>query len=135
MVSETGDSDYDASGWGGDCAADGSITLADGEVATCTITNDDDESGGSSSGGSSRRRSAEPVEGSTVVTAATTTAPTTVVVSTTTTASAAPPGFPNTGGGPSNAVPYMAAFAGAIGCALALTFLRRRATIATVNAI
>ena len=33
---------YTASSWGGDCAADGSVTLALGETKTCTITNDDD---------------------------------------------------------------------------------------------
>lgn len=32
---------YTASAWGGDCAADGSVTLALGENKTCTITNDD----------------------------------------------------------------------------------------------
>jgi SdrD B-like domain/Prealbumin-like fold domain len=32
---------YDAGAWGGDCAADGSITLAVGEEKTCTITNSD----------------------------------------------------------------------------------------------
>ena len=32
---------YAASVWGGDCAEDGSITLALGDTATCTITNDD----------------------------------------------------------------------------------------------
>ena len=32
---------YAASVWGGDCAANGSITLALGDVKTCTITNDD----------------------------------------------------------------------------------------------
>ena len=32
---------YTASAWGGDCAADGSITLAPGDVKTCTITNND----------------------------------------------------------------------------------------------
>ncbi|MDH3297544.1 MAG: hypothetical protein OEM96_04610, partial [Gemmatimonadota bacterium] len=31
-----------ASAWGGDCAANGSVTLALGENKTCTITNDDD---------------------------------------------------------------------------------------------
>ena len=34
-------SGYDASDWGGDCNPDGTITLAPGENATCTITNDD----------------------------------------------------------------------------------------------
>ena len=34
-------SGYTAGSWGGDCAADGSITLANGDVKTCTITNDD----------------------------------------------------------------------------------------------
>ena len=29
--------------WGGDCNPDGSITLALGEAATCTITNDDSD--------------------------------------------------------------------------------------------
>jgi hypothetical protein len=32
---------YAAGAWGGDCAADGSITLALGDDKTCTITNDD----------------------------------------------------------------------------------------------
>ncbi len=40
-VSETNHPDYAASAWGGDCAANGSITLAAGDVKTCTITNDD----------------------------------------------------------------------------------------------
>jgi hypothetical protein len=34
---------YTASAWGGDCAADGSVTLAAGESKTCTITNDDQQ--------------------------------------------------------------------------------------------
>lgn len=32
---------YTASSWGGDCAANGTITLAAGQNATCTITNND----------------------------------------------------------------------------------------------
>ena len=40
-VSETQQPGYIASDWGGDCAADGSITLAIGDNKTCTITNDD----------------------------------------------------------------------------------------------
>jgi len=32
---------YQASAWGGDCAANGSITLLPGDNKTCTITNDD----------------------------------------------------------------------------------------------
>ena len=32
---------YAASDWGGDCAADGTITLLPGDDKTCTITNDD----------------------------------------------------------------------------------------------
>src|SRR6185436_16717709 len=39
-VSETTDSGYAAT-IGGDCAADGTITLAAGDDKTCTITNDD----------------------------------------------------------------------------------------------
>jgi hypothetical protein len=39
-VSETSDSGY-AAAIGGDCAANGTITLALGDVKTCTITNDD----------------------------------------------------------------------------------------------
>ena len=38
---ETAQFGYTAGDWGGDCAADGSITLALGDVKTCTITNDD----------------------------------------------------------------------------------------------
>ena len=40
-ASETNLSGYTASGWGGDCASDGSVTLAVGDNKTCTITNDD----------------------------------------------------------------------------------------------
>ena len=32
---------YTASAWGGDCAANGTVTLALGDSKTCTITNDD----------------------------------------------------------------------------------------------
>ena len=41
-ASETVVTGYTASAWGGDCAANGSVTLALGENKTCTITNDDD---------------------------------------------------------------------------------------------
>jgi len=41
IVSEAGLADYIPGTWGGDCNADGSIVLALGEAATCTITNDD----------------------------------------------------------------------------------------------
>lgn len=41
-ASETTQPGYTASVWGGDCASDGTITLEEGENATCTITNDDD---------------------------------------------------------------------------------------------
>ena len=40
-ATETADPGYAASQWGGDCAADGTITLAPGDNKTCTITNDD----------------------------------------------------------------------------------------------
>jgi hypothetical protein len=40
-ASETPHVGYTASIWGGDCAADGTITLLPGDVKTCTITNDD----------------------------------------------------------------------------------------------
>ncbi|MFC1702318.1 hypothetical protein ACFL1J_06225, partial [Pseudomonadota bacterium] len=40
-VSQTGITGYQASTWGGDCASDGSITLALNQVKICTITNDD----------------------------------------------------------------------------------------------
>lgn len=51
-VSETTDSGYTAV-IGGDCAADGTITLALGDIKTCTITNDDiAPSGGGGGGGS-----------------------------------------------------------------------------------
>ena len=41
VASETEVAGYVAGSWGGDCAADGSVTLAAGENKTCTITNDD----------------------------------------------------------------------------------------------
>lgn len=40
-ASETNLAGYAPSDWGSDCAADGSITLNEGENRTCTITNDD----------------------------------------------------------------------------------------------
>jgi hypothetical protein len=42
-ASETPQAGYTASAWGGDCAADGSVTLAAGDNKTCTITNDDQQ--------------------------------------------------------------------------------------------
>jgi uncharacterized repeat protein (TIGR01451 family) len=41
LVSETPAAGYAPSAWGGDCAADGSISLAVGQHKHCTITNDD----------------------------------------------------------------------------------------------
>jgi type VI secretion system secreted protein VgrG len=61
-ISETGPAGYDAT-FTGDCAADGTIIMTDGNTYTCTLTNDDeeDDSGGGSSSGSSRRQtSASP---------------------------------------------------------------------------
>ena len=40
-ASETQQAGYTASVWGGDCAANGTITLLPGDNKTCTITNDD----------------------------------------------------------------------------------------------
>ena len=40
-VSETNQTGYAAGSWGGDCATNGAITLAPGDVKACTITNDD----------------------------------------------------------------------------------------------
>lgn len=40
-ASETQQTGYAASGWSGDCAAGGSVTLAVGDDKTCEITNDD----------------------------------------------------------------------------------------------
>lgn len=48
-VSETADSGYTAT-IGGDCAANGTITLSAGDVKTCTITNDDIAAAASSGG-------------------------------------------------------------------------------------
>jgi hypothetical protein len=42
-ASETNLPGYLAGAWGGDCAANGTITLAPGDVKTCTITNDDQQ--------------------------------------------------------------------------------------------
>jgi len=44
-VSESGVDGYLPSDWGGDCDADGSISLALGDEAVCTITNDDQPTG------------------------------------------------------------------------------------------
>ena len=49
-VSEVVDSDY-TSTIGGDCATDGTITLASGDIKTCTITNDDIHHSSSGSSG------------------------------------------------------------------------------------
>src|SRR6185436_13096690 len=40
-ATETTQTGYAASVWGGDCASDGTITLPPGDNKTCTITNDD----------------------------------------------------------------------------------------------
>jgi cysteine-rich repeat protein len=40
-ASETNQTGYTAGAWGGDCAADGSVSLLPGEAKNCTITNDD----------------------------------------------------------------------------------------------
>jgi hypothetical protein len=42
-ASEAGLPGYQAEGWGGDCATNGSITLDPGQNATCTLTNNDIE--------------------------------------------------------------------------------------------
>jgi hypothetical protein len=42
-ASETEMTGYTAGVWGGDCAANGTITLLAGETKTCTITNDDQQ--------------------------------------------------------------------------------------------
>ncbi|KKS71586.1 MAG: hypothetical protein UV42_C0024G0008 [Candidatus Magasanikbacteria bacterium GW2011_GWE2_42_7] len=51
-VSETADSGYTSSIGGDDCAADGTITLALGDVKTCTIVNDDIAQSSGGGGGS-----------------------------------------------------------------------------------
>jgi hypothetical protein len=40
-ASETNQYGYTASAWGGDCAANGAVSLSVGQTKTCTITNDD----------------------------------------------------------------------------------------------
>jgi hypothetical protein len=40
-VSETQQTGYTAGAWGGDCDAQGNVTLTDGQTKTCTITNND----------------------------------------------------------------------------------------------
>jgi len=40
-VSETGLTGYTAGPWGGACAVGGTVTLVQGQNATCTITNSD----------------------------------------------------------------------------------------------
>ena len=40
-VSETQQTGYAAGAWGGDCDAQGNVSLANGQTKTCTITNDD----------------------------------------------------------------------------------------------
>ncbi|HEY0010883.1 MAG TPA: ice-binding family protein [Candidatus Paceibacterota bacterium] len=148
-VSETGDAGYVAGDWGGDCAADGSITLADGDVKTCTITNDDVDAvvssggGNGGGGGSSRRRRPDPVASSTDTTSesAATTSP--VVVSGATPLAATSPGtnssipkLPNAGLSPdSNLLAIFAAALGAFGGMLAIAVLRRKKASASVDAI
>ena len=119
-VSETGDPDYVAGDWGGDCAADGSITLVDGDVKTCTITNNDQEERNSRP--SNRRRSADPV--------ATTTEPvvsdTSTATATATTTTTVVPSLPNSGFGPSGNGTYaFAVLVGFMGGALAVRGHRR----------
>jgi hypothetical protein len=133
-VSETSDAGYAASVWGGNCAADGSITLADGDTKTCTITNDDiaaivvpvvSSSGG---GGHSRRRTTDSSEATTTPEASPVASTTSSVNGPTATTTVSVPSLPNTGLGPSNEAPLYAlvALAGIVGSALTLYVLRKR---------
>jgi hypothetical protein len=148
-VTETSDAGYGASAWGGDCAADGTITLVDGETATCTITNDDADSTSSNNGSrSSRRRQPEPTETASSTTGALTETTAAAAASSTNstdtdttnpiafTADATTngiPGLPNAGIGPSNTVPLTAALFGVAASLLVLFALRRRSV--TANAV
>lgn len=117
-VSETSNADYDAGDWGGDCAADGSITLANGDVKTCTITNDDEEERNTRP--SNRRNRPDPVATTSEAVVSDTTATTTVV------ATNEVPGLPNSGLDPSenNTNVFLALF-GIVGVALLVRAVRR----------
>jgi len=52
-ISETNTAGYTASSWGGDCNSTGNITLVNGDIKVCTITNDDNPQGGGGGIGSS----------------------------------------------------------------------------------
>jgi len=60
VVSETNVSGYTSS-FSGDCDANGSITLVDGDIKTCTITNNDIQQSTSGSSGSRRRSTTSPI--------------------------------------------------------------------------
>jgi hypothetical protein len=137
-VTETGDAGYVAGDWSGDCAADGTITLADEDVATCTITNDDIEpaAGGGGGGGSHRSRRPDPIATTTDTTVAPVQATTTPAdaLGTSSGASSTPstnvgvPKLPNAGLPPDTSMPAaFAAVLAALSSVLAIVSLRKKA--------
>jgi LPXTG-motif cell wall-anchored protein len=92
VVSETPIDGYTAGDWGGDCAADGSITLEEGDEAECTITNDDTPEEATTT-------TVLPPEEPTTTTTSTTQAPGTTAAPTTTEPTEEPTELPSTGAG------------------------------------
>ena len=158
-VSETGDAGYVAGDWGGDCDADGTVTLDLDDPKTCTVTNDDvepavidddddDDDGGSRR--SSRRTSVEPIEepvASSTDAVATTSPVVSGGVSTTFGATSTPisydgsiPKLPNAGFEPPSSMSAAFAFAsilslGVLGSVFAIRSLRRKYAPASIDAI
>jgi len=126
VASEPSDPNYVASVWGGDCAANGSISLSIGDAKTCTITNNDNAP--TASGGSISRRFTSSTASSTPVSTPTPT-PTPISTSTTTAPILAVvnemiiPTLPNSGMGPYTDLPgvVLTTLAGLLGV-LALLF-------------
>jgi len=113
-VTETEQAGYTLTGFGGDCDADGNVTVALGEDKICIVTNDDDP-------GTTTTSAAPPEEPST------TTEPPTTTEATTTTLAEPPPELPYTGGGLSLLVMALAGIGlGLTGGGLALNGLLRR---------
>lgn len=146
VVSEAADAGYAASGWTGDCAANGSIVLVAGDTKACAITNDDilvaASGSGTGVGSSSRRRVASSTVSSiasSTDSAITTTSSPAPVAATTSAVSGmqnGTPRLPNTGLPPDDSIPLAAVPVAIIVCALVLAVsLRRRKSVAIADAI
>jgi len=145
-VHEATSTDYASGAWTGDCAADGTITLADGDVKSCSITNNDiaaaplqinttSSSTSSSSGGGSRSSQRQSATTTVVAVTQTTTTSTASMAMPIAASVSFVPTLPNTGFAPGgSATPYIIALVTAVVLPIAgviiLLYIMRRKRVA-----